>query len=232
MELDEIADYLIFAIPHELGALDFDEKVFDRTLGEFECDLRRSRFVYTLWVPLLGLQLEQTPIQLDVGLVIDEMTDKEVVGCLEVGLLPNELGTARMRFSKPEIALRIRYEVDRRVGGQRPTVPLLSNQQSAIDQAMAVLRALWIFKEGRVTIPGLLHFSTNWPIKGSKHFTFSDPGLMPWANKFPLSRDEILPLINFWRQFEQVTSTGALASAVRRLAMHLSAAGLMTGSST
>src|SRR2546426_8966293 len=78
VDVDEIADHLLFAVPREAGALRFDEAVFDRILGEFECDLRRNRVGYTLLVPLLGASLDQAPIKLASGLEIDVMKDEEI----------------------------------------------------------------------------------------------------------------------------------------------------------
>ena len=216
IEIDQIADHLLFAVPREAGALRFDEVVFDRILDEFERDLRRNRLGHILLVPLLGVSMEQAPIQLASGLEIDVMKDEEIVRCLQVGLLPDELGMQRMRLQKQEVGLRITYDLDRRIGEQTPPVPQPNAQQETVERAMAVLRALRVFKEGRVSIPGLVHFSTSWPVAGGMSFTFANPGPMPWFNKYELSRQDCQALIDFWRQFEAVTQKGALANAVRR----------------
>ena len=216
VDVDEIADHLLFAVPREAGALRFDEAVFDRILGEFECDLRRNRVGYTLLVPLLGVSLDQAPIKLASGLEIDVMKDEEIVTCLGVGLLPDQLGMRRMRLSKQEVGLRITYDLDRHIGELTLPVPQPNTQQEAVERAMAVLRALRVFKEGRVTIPGFVHFSTSWPVAGGASFTFANQGPMPWFNKYELSRQDCRALIDFWRQFEVVTQKGALANAVRR----------------
>src|SRR2546426_12044408 len=76
VDVDEIADHLLFAVPREAGALRFDEAVIDRILGEFEWDLRRKRVGYTLLVPLLGVSFGQATITLACREGVGELKDE------------------------------------------------------------------------------------------------------------------------------------------------------------
>jgi hypothetical protein len=58
VEMEEVADHLLFALSQEVGTLRFDEDTFNRTLAEFERDLRRNRYEYTILIPLLGISIE------------------------------------------------------------------------------------------------------------------------------------------------------------------------------
>jgi hypothetical protein len=91
--------------------------------------------------------------------------------------------------------------------------PVVSEAQNS---AVNVLHALRVFKEGRVSIPGVLNFSIDWPLQSSTRFTFANPGLMPWANKYSLSEDEANAFQGFWTHFRRATSKAVLANAVRR----------------
>ena len=216
IDLEQITDHFVFAVPREIGRLEFDVAIFDRILIAFEVDLRKQHLTHILLVPLLGVSIEHPPIQLGPGIEIDVMTDAEIIRCLGIGLLPDDIGLQRMRMPKQEAAIRLSYDVEKFVGRHTSSLTRSNPMQDAVEKAMAVLRALRVFKEGRVTAPGFLHFSDNWPAQGASHFTLSNPGAMPWANKYPLHSYDKAALVEFWRHFEEVTGSGALANAVRR----------------
>ena len=218
IEISHVTDHLLWQLPPITGGLRFDEAQFSQLFDKFEADLQRTSFSYVVIVPLLGLKLESAPIQLGSDIAIDDMTDDETVRCLRLGFLPDPFGPPGMAGVKSPAAVRVRYDLEKHVGPhvtskteEAPTV-----QATAIERATAILHALHVFKDGRVSIPGLVHFSPDWPLEGSTNFQYLNPGRMPWFNKYDLPRNEVDEFSAFWKRFQNVTTKGALANAARR----------------
>lgn len=215
---DHVADYLLWRLPRISGGLRFDEAEFTTLFHNFEADLQRTSFSFVLLAPLLGLKLESAPIRLDLDIEIDNMTDDEIVRCLTWGLLPDPLGLRRMAEVKSATAMRVRYQLEKRVGphDRSQAEEALEIERAAIARGMAVLHALRVFKDGRVSIPGVLRFSPHWPLEGRIRLQYSNPGPMPWSNKYDLPPKEADEFSAFWKRFENATARGTLANAVRR----------------
>src|SRR3990172_691557 len=218
VEIDHVTDYLLWGLPRITGGLRFDEAQFTQLFHSFEADLQRTSFSFVVLAPLLGLKVESAPIRLDLDIEIDEMTDDEIVRCLRLGLLPDPIGLRRIADVKSAAAVRVRYQLEKRVGGDDASQGggALELERSARERAMAVLEALRVFKDGRVSIPGLLQFSPHWPLEGGTRFQYSNPGPMPWFNRYDLPRNDADEFSAFWKRFYGVTAKGALANAVRR----------------
>jgi hypothetical protein len=218
VDIDSVTDYILWRLPRTSGALRFDESQFDNIFRELEADLRRNFISYVVLAPLVGLKLGSAPIPLGPDIEVDAMADDEIIRCLNLGLLPSPFGPQAMVDIKSYAAVRVRFHLERRVVIE-PSGSLDSaiNVESAAKQrAMTVLHALRIFKDGRVSISGLLRFSPNWPVQGSTVYQYSNPGPVPWANNYSLSLEETAKFSEFWQRFEEVTTKGVLANAVRR----------------
>lgn len=218
IEIDHVTDYLLWRLPRITGGLRFDEAQFAQLFHSFEADLQRTSFSFVLLAPLLGLKLESAPIRPDFDIEIDDMTDDEIVRCLTWGLLADPFGSQRIVDVKSAAALRVRYDMEKRVGPDVAPDPEedIKVERAAIERAMAVLHALRVFKDGRVSIPGLLQFSPHWPLEGGIRFQYSNPGPMPWSNRYDLARNDADEFSPFWKRFRDVAAKGALANAVRR----------------
>lgn len=218
LDAAQIADRVIWDMAHAHG-LGFDDERFAQAFQSLDVDLRRREFTQVSLVPLLGATVATPPVALSSDLEIDRMTDAEIGLCLSVGMLPNEFaGRLRLRRHLPEVAIRFQHKEPLHIG----EIPLDSSgmvkRYAAItDRLLGVLAALRVFKGARVSIPGMLHFGSDWPVKGSTQFTFANPGFFPWANKYSLDPDEVPRLCSLWQKVEPVvTGGGALANAIRR----------------
>jgi hypothetical protein len=214
-----VADQLIWRLARSTGQLAFDELAFARLFEEYQDDLQRTSCHYVVLMPLLGLIAGGESLELAPDLEISPMTDAEIAMCLRFGFLPDHMaGLQRMRQITSEFAVRLRYDVAKRVGGEPGIegVDASATQTRARDRCSAVVRALRVFKEGRVSIPGLVHFSDDWWVAGGYNYSFANPGLMPWFNKYELSPEERRRFGAFWPAFERVGLVGPLGIATRR----------------
>lgn len=217
-EIDHVTDHLVWRLPRITEGLRFDEAQFTQLFNTFEVDLQRASFPFVLLAPLLGLKIESAPIRLTSDIEIDQMTDDEIIRCLSMGWLQAGYGMQRIADIKEAAAVRVRYHLEKRVGPtDRPQIDeALKVKQIANERAMGVLHAIRVFKEGRVSIPGLLQFSPHWPLESRTRFQYLNPGLMPQFNKYDLARNEVDEFSAFWKRFQDATAKGALANAIRR----------------
>jgi hypothetical protein len=220
LEAHRIADRLIWSLAERTGGLHFDEQVFNEQFHQLITDLRRSEFSFILLVPLFGVTAESLPIVLEPHVEIDRMTDEEVVRCLTVGLLPDphdRPSSSHMATVRSDIAVRVRYYLPKRVGENSEVTPnpIVSG---ARDLATNVLYALRVFKEGRISIPGMLNVNLpmEWPLPHATESIPANPGLSLWVNTYALSKDEAKGFQLFWTHFRRAMSTAVLANAVRR----------------
>lgn len=218
IEIDNITDHLIWALAQLSRGLAFDELRFDEVFQKFITDLGRSSFDYYSVGPLLGLKIEVVPLLLEPEVVLDHMTDDEIVRCLSIGFLSSWPRSQSVADIRSAVSVRVPYQLDKRIGDsdQNLIEPGLKIVTGANETAMEVLHALRVFKEGQVSVPGLLQFSSQWPMEGGTDYQYMNPGRMPWFNKYNLTRREGEEFCAFWKQTRLVMSRGAIANAVRR----------------
>lgn len=220
LEAHHITDRLIWSLAESTGGLHFDGHVFNEQFHQLITALRRSEFSFILLVPLFGVTAESLPIALEPDVEIDRMTDQEIARCLIGGMLPaphDRPSSSHMATVRSDIAVRVRYDLPRRVGecGEVTPNPIVSG---ARDLAINVLYTLRVFKEGRISIPGMLNVNLpmEWPLPHATQCTPANPGLSQWVNKYSLSQDEVKGFQLFWTHFRRAMSTAVLANAVRR----------------
>ena len=218
IEIAHITDHLIWALAQSISGLSFAELRFDQLFDKFTTDLSRNSFDYYSVGPLLGLKVEVAPILLEPGVVLDLMTDDEIVRCLSIGFLSSWPRSQSVADIGSAVSVRVQYQLDKRIGDSDQTLiePGLKIVTGANETAMEVLHALRVFKEGQVSVPGLLQFSSQWPMEGGTGYQYMNPGPMPWFNKYNLTRREGEEFCAFWNQTRLVMSRGAIANAVRR----------------
>ena len=146
------------------------------------------------------------------------MTDDEIVRCLSNGFLASWPRSHSVANVGTPVAVRVHYPLEKRIGDreQTPIEPWLEIVTRANETAMEVLHVLRLFKEGQVSVPGLLQFSSQWPMEGGTGYQYMNPGPMPWFNKYDLTRREGEEFCAFWKQTRSVMNRGAIANAVRR----------------
>lgn len=219
IEVHHVADYVVWRMPQSTGELRFRESQFDHLFNRFEADLNRTSLAYVVVAPLLGLKVEPVPIQLEPDIEVDNMTDEEIVRCLRLGMFRHPFGMGRMAQIGSPAAVRVRYSLEKWIGPHEEMAGIeqaLGAARTAVERAMEVLHALRLFKDGRVSVPGLIQFSPHWPVDASTSFQYSNPGRQPWFNKFELHASEAADFSAFWEQFDRVATKGVLANAARR----------------
>src|SRR5438128_3230843 len=113
--------------------------------------------------------METASLPLAAGLSIDRMSDEEICRCLELGMLPTEVTfSSRIRTQTAEVALRLRHDEPLFIGdvAERDRQTASAHYAAMQDRLLTVLNGLRVFKAGRVSIPGILHFSEAWPMRG------------------------------------------------------------------
>jgi hypothetical protein len=210
----------VWRLPRRIGRLSFDETEFNRLFGEFEADLQRTSFSSVLLAPLLGFKSERVPIRLGSQIEIDSMTDNEIGRCLALGMLPNPFGLRRMADVGSPVGLRVWLDLEKITGQDKPdsrqVEAAFQVERESIERARMLLHALRVFKDGRVSVPGFLRFSTHWPLEGATSFQYSYPGPMPWFNKYEFAQSEVDEFCVFWPRLDRMTTGGSLPNAVRR----------------
>ena len=217
IEIPHITDHLIWRLA-QLTGLGFDEPWFDQLFEQFRTDLARTSFDYYSISPLLGLTVEVAPLLLEPGVVLDRMTDDEIVRCLSNGFLASWPRSHSVANVGTPVAVRVHYPLEKRIGDreQTPIEPWLEIVTRANETAMEVLHVLRLFKEGQVSVPGLLQLSSQWPMEGGTGYLYMNPGPMPWFNKYTLSRREGETFCAFWQQTQLLMKRGTSANALRR----------------
>lgn len=102
MDADGIPDRVLISMLSHSDDLAFDEATFGRAADSLISWLTRSEESYSVIAPLSGLVATSTPIALEPGIEIDEMTDDEVANCLAAGLMT---GSGAAVWATPELDL-------------------------------------------------------------------------------------------------------------------------------
>ena len=215
---DEIHNHLLLAFAHHSDDVGDWVRLFDAVYGQFETDLQLREFDYVMVSPLLGLRLEAWPVSLEGGLEMDRLTDPEIADLLHMDALPSaSVGMAQTRFVGIPCGVRMRYPVPKLVGDSEEPVADPRPRTHAL--AYEVLEALRIFKRGRVTTSGYLHYCQQWPQAGSRSVAHVTPGTVAWANVYELKGNALYSFPNFWRQYRTAKQWRYVASAVRRFGL-------------
>jgi hypothetical protein len=169
IEIPQVTDHLIWEFARLSSGFFFDELRFDQLFEKFITDLRRTAFDYYSIGPLLGLNIEAAPLSLGSRIVLDRMTDGEIVRCLSIGFLPTWPRSSPIADIKSAVSVRVQFQLQKRIGDSDQTAiePGLKVVIDANQTAMDVLHALRVFKDGQISLPGLLQLSLQWPMEGS-----------------------------------------------------------------
>jgi hypothetical protein len=215
LEAEHLPDRVLYAILRDAPDLAFSESSFDRVADELITWLTRKTSIHTTVAPLSGLVVDATPICLEPGIEIDEMTDAEVIDCLTTGILGG-VGSMGHAEIGPRVALRIRDQLELRIGEIDHTPG--GDWQRWRETGEAVVFALRLLKPGTVSSPGFLSKGDEHPGARGGGFT---PSATPRHNLFESYRLEALDglaLIALWSQMRnrRVQRSGPLDTAIRR----------------
>lgn len=218
IETNDVTDRLIWILARLSGGFRFDELQFYSSFEKFLSDLCRTSIDYYAVCPLLGVKLEVAPLVLEPGIVVDHMTDDEISRCLSAGFLPTWPRAQPFANLESVATVRVQYQLSKRIGDcdQPSSSSELGQITGAHEKALDVLHALRVFRPGQVTVPGVLQFSTQWPLEGGISYHYMNPGTMPWFNKYILHAPDCEEFHVFWKNCRLVMGRGSTAGAIRR----------------
>lgn len=206
------------------GSFDFDEEVLLESYLQAESAFYKEELSFTLLLPLVGLTIEDAPIELAPGLELDRLSEEEIGACLELDLLPLPFpayGGVTFVDERLRFGLRHKYSLPKRVGSEVDdesrvaAARLLEEQEAMLD---SVVQSLRLLKPGTVTPAGRITTATSWFLRGIRNYGqgLHSPGV--WGNDFPLSKSEAALLVDLRRKLtsEVVRKRRALMLAIRR----------------
>ena len=216
---ERITDTLLTKVIHLVGRLAFDDEVFQSVFTALEYELGRTEVTFTVVAPLFGLRAAAVPLPLTPDAETDRLTDSEIAFCLSMNLLPplgTHHGIALVRGF--EHGVRTRFSLPKRVGSG--DFPDDGKQASAAMQRVAdfveqVLQALRTFKPGRISVPGVLRYTNQWPLDGFRGASHPTLGPGTWSNEYLMSDEECRGFGAFWPVFVRAAARNA-ATAFRR----------------
>jgi hypothetical protein len=165
--------------------------------------------------PLPGFKSGALPIALDNDWEIDSLSDEEIATCLRVGISPGfDLGMLHQLNGRCGVRLRLSA---RKIFGDVPED--LRQAQLSHDAITAqlhdIVHALRVFKRGRVSIPGIITFSRQWPFSGTTVGNPFDP-MTTRDNNYELSQEDTTDFQSFWKAFKRSRNVPFLDAATRR----------------
>lgn len=210
-----IADRVVWMTAEKCNGFFFDEAQFDQMFAEFETDLRRNEIDYFIIGPLSGFKTESLPIALDDNWEIDTLSDDEIVRCLRLGISPG-IDMGDLHHLNGRSGVRLKISAKKLFGNVAVDLRQAQISHDAITSKLRdIVHALRVFKRGRVSIPGIVTFSAQWPLNESMTGGHLDP-MTTRNNKYELSHEEANRFQSFWRVFKRSKDVPFLDAAVRR----------------
>jgi Apea-like HEPN len=234
LELNFFTDRMMWLMVERTSGLAFDEGVFDELYPGWEAQLRSPAIPIRRLAPLNGFTAPG-PIRLGSHIVIDRMTDDEIVKCLEAGLIPSfpNGGAAYVTTTHS-----IRWESDepRIIGGvsEADGGAALAEFSFTAERMRATLETLRVFKAGHVSIGrpatrAFVAYTDHWAGTGATHWSpLADLAASDWpaAGSYCLDGDEADRLARFSPQCDLARqSVGPIDASVRRFALAAERAG-------
>jgi hypothetical protein len=202
-----------------------DEGAARQAYEERERALYADTVRYIFVAPLLWLEAEDLPIELDERVELDALRDGEIERCLSMGLLP----FARVDFPFVPIGrlvgLRVTYVVPKALPKRKKRFPDSTEQARAILKETPALlermtQVLALLKAGVVGSPGYIYFADDPLHRGTSGW---DPlgGGAPRGGIYPLASSENAQVRELWAMLsaDEVVKHKTLPAALRRF-MH------------
>jgi hypothetical protein len=181
-------------------------------------DLRRSSDRVTVVIALREFDATGVPIALEPNLIIDALSEAEVAVAVGFGGGLKSLSVDERTVART-FAIKTTFESRLFVAG----VPAAdepheqATREEAESRASALLRALQVFKRGRVSASATFQYTARFgaetsPVQGSV-----GPGF-GWhaAEPYVLVDDEVTGFREFWLAFKEIHARSVISSALRR----------------
>jgi hypothetical protein len=222
-----IIDLLVLELVEQFEGFDPGPDGVERTIDRWLTYLRRPQEVVTVLAPLSDFVVDEPPLQVAEGVVLDELTSDEIGALLTVGpwtvseFEPSLIfgGFPPSMMVQPVFAIRLSYAVPVVVRGGAPeqVEATLEAQAEAARVVEEVLLALRLFKQGRVGLRAIVYVIAQplgqlWPSSGSRLGNLRRFRGDPYA----LPADEGVELTKFYRDFAAARSNRLIETASRR----------------
>lgn len=211
----DVLEGLVVRLADDLGdGLRLDQVTFARAYASIEEAFHSADIPFEAVAPLRHFRTEAAPVFLSEEVRIDELGDAEVVEFIRAGQVEVVEGVA---LDPPRYAVKVAYRVPKVL----PEGPVASGpaaaQAEAEDRVQEVLRAMAVFRGGRLGRGAALHRSPQWFLRGVVQVGPA-PRPAPWGASYALSKQEAHQLPRFWSvlQSAPVRQRKSLAVAMRR----------------
>ena len=197
----------------------FDATEFDAGFEELVESLAFETAPWVVIAPLSGMAANATPIELEPGVEIVEMTDNEVIACLSTGLITG-FGMTGFVSVGNRIAIRLSERWPAVVGdGNDDDLRSATDAYSRrVELVEAVVQVLRLLKDGEVSVPGTVAFSLRGFEGRGYSFGYSPAPRHTEVERYRLEHTETDELVALWRDVgnPRVQSKRFLTTAIRR----------------
>jgi Apea-like HEPN len=206
--------------------IDRSEEVFEQRYAQLETYLAADKLdVKTIW-PVPGLIIGTMPIELEPGIVLDAMSDRELVTALKAGIIRPPFGGEVLFQPEPasRSCIRYRYRLPKLIGsrGDDASVRFQELEQrfqdirATIDESLALVLPEPVMTAGRFGTSG-----EQWsPVSGGVTFQQAMMPRYAHSRRIEVGGQRISELQQVWKQVSQRGLLGrhkGLALALRRL---------------
>jgi hypothetical protein len=215
-EVDHLVDRILWDLARRTDGLTFEAEAFDKSFEQLIADLERTEYELPLFAPLLGLSCADSAIQLEPGLEIASLSDREIAWCLRAGLIPT-FGPAGHAMVGEIVGIRMPVVLPKIVGDERPEADAaLELERKSVERALAVIHALRAFKRGRFSTPGYVRLLDE-DGSGAQFGPLEGTGVFRRiGGDYELTSEEAAEFISFWPRFLDATERTLVARAIRR----------------
>lgn len=216
LEEERLPDRLLYRFLRR-GSFDADE--FDIAFQELVESLTFETAAWIVIAPLSGVASDETPITLEPGVEITTLSDPEVIACLSTGLLTSFGGTGAT-FVTNRIGIRLTEQWPAIVGDDEHDEDATHAYARRADLVEAVVHVLRLLKDGEVSVPGTVAFSSSSAEGRAYFFGYSPAPRHTEFERYRLEPTEVDELVALWRDVRSAAVRGKrfLVTAIRRLA--------------
>jgi len=209
--------------PAGTGELVYDAERIRESYASVEEHIYDDHAVYAVLAPILGLEVEELPVELGDGVALDALTDSEAASCIKSGLI-RPLGEFPAVRVGTLVGLRFELRLPKLMlaDGSPPPADLNERGAAAFDAMTSrvdrVIQALRLLKPGTTATTGLTYFAKHPLHTGAIGWIPVSTSLRVRFARFEVSAEMIPKLQEIWKALsaEGVQRHKTLPIALRR----------------
>jgi len=222
----EAINFALGVIPRP-SEIDRAEEVFEQRYAQLESYLVADELDFKVIWPLPGLIVENTPVELEPDVVLDAMSDRELVAALRTETVRPTFGSEGLLFQAEPASrtcIRYRYRLPKVIGPRGDDASArfqeleqrLQDIRATIEESLALVMPEPVMTAGRFGVSG-----DQWsPMSGGTSF---QPAMMPryaHSRRIEVDGQRVAKLQEAWKQVSRrdlLKRNKGLALALRRL---------------